>query len=484
MTSKTPFRLSLALLTAGLLAGCAAVPRVKPQVEQASAASLGLSAVDVAQVAPDWWAALGDPQLDRVMADALAGNPSLDAAMARLRIAQAGIAAQKAGVLPHVGIDISEQRTRLSEKYIIPPPYAGSTQWGGTAQANLSWSLDLAGKQKAMIDQARASSHAAWLDAAAARVALSGAVGETYVNLARADAEARIAAEFVQSREASLKLARVNKASNLASDFDIRAARTLLAQARQQQVRAEGNRALMIHALAALAGRGADYYAAIGAPTLKLDDALPVPAALPADLLGRRADIMAAKARIDASEAGRRAARAQFYPDIDIRAFAGTAALGLGNLFTSGAVQAGIGPAIHLPIFEGGKLKADYKAAVGGIDLAVADYNGLVTGAVKQAADALSAVETSATDARLQRAIVSDLQETVRLDGVRVRTGLGSRLDVLATGDRLLAARQAQVNIDADGVIHRMQLLVALGGGFSPLSTQSLALSRAAQTQR
>ncbi|WP_176594671.1 efflux transporter outer membrane subunit [Sphingobium sp. EM0848] len=479
---SSPYRRSLALLTAALLAGCAAIPKVAPQVEQVSASSLGLGAADVAQIAPDWWTALGDPQLDRIMADALAGNPTLEAAMARLRIAQAGIAAQRAGLLPQIGADISEQRQRLSEKALIPPPYAGSGQWIGTAQASLSWSLDLAGKQKAIVDQARASADAALFDLAAARVTLSGAVAETYANLTRADTEARIATEFIQSREASLKLAETRKASALASDFDIRAAQTLLAQARQRQVRAEGNRALMIHALAALAGRGADYHATIGAPMLRLDGVLPVPTVLPADLIARRADIMAARARVDASEAGRRAARAAFYPNVDIRAFLGASALGLGSLFTGGALAAGVGPAIHLPIFEGGRLKADYKAAVGQIDVAVADYNGLVIDAVKQAADALSAVDTSAADAHEQRAILADLQETVRLDGVRVRSGLGSRLDVLATGDRLLAARQDQANIDADGMIHRIQLLTALGGGFAPLPIQSSA--PAALTQR
>ena len=484
MTSHKPFSSSLALLAAGLLAGCAAVPHDQPRVQHGSAASFGLNHEDVAQVAPDWWTALGDPQLNRIMDAALAGNPSLDAALARLRIAQAGITAQKAGVLPQIGVDASEERQRLSGRYIIPPPYAGAGEWVGSEQASLSWSLDLAGKQKAMVDQARASADAARLDVAAARVALAGAVGEAYVNLARADAEARIASEFVQSRETSLQLAQTRKTSNLASDFDIRAAQTLLAEARQQLVRAQGNRALMVHALAALAGRGADYYATIGEPALNLADALPVPTALPADLLGRRADIMAAKARIDASNAGRRVARARFYPDVDLRAFIGTSALGLGALFSGGALAAGVGPAVHLPIFEGGALKAGYKAAVGGIDVAVSDYNGAVVDAVKQAADALASVETSAADAQQQRAIVTDLRETERLDAVRVRTGLGSRLDILAAGDRLLAARQAQANIDADGLIHRMRLLVALGGGFSPLTSQSLALGGAPQTQR
>jgi len=461
----------LAGLGATLLAGCAAIPKDQPQV--APLAATGFTATDVAPVAADWWTALGDPQLDRIMADALTGSPTLAAALARLRAAEAGIAANRAGLLPHVGIDVDEERQRLSEKYIIPPPYGGSTQWVGTAQANLSWTLDFAGKQKALVDQARASARAAALDAAAARITLSGAVAQTYLNLARADAQARIAAAFVASREQSLALARSRIRNQLASDFDARAAETLVAEARQAQIRAEGDRQLMIHALAALAGKGADYYAGIRPPTLVLDRALPIPAALPADLLGRRADIQAAQARIDAANAGRRAARADFFPNVDLKAFVGVQALGLGALFTQGAVAYGGGPAIHLPIFEGGRLSANYRGATAQIDVAIADYNDLVVQAVKQAADALSAVQTSAADAAQQARALAALQDTVRLDTIRLRTGLGSRLDILASDDRLLQARQAQVNIAADGAVRRVQLLVALGGGFDTSPAQA-----------
>jgi len=456
----------LAATMATLLAGCAAIPKDQPQVAPLADAATGLTATDVASVPVDWWTALGDPQLDRIMADALAGSPTLAAALARVRVAEAGIAANRAGLLPQASVDVDEERQRLSEKYIIPPPFGGSTQWVGTAQANLSWTLDFAGKQKALVDQARADARAAAFDAAAAKITLSGAVAQTYLNLVRADAQARIATAFVASREQSLDLARSRIRNQLASNFDARAAETLVAEAKQAQVRAEGDRQLMIHALAALAGKGADYYATVTPPTLALDNALPIPAALPADLLGRRADIQAAQARIDAASFNRRAARADFFPNVDLKAFIGAQALGLGALFTSGAVAYGGGPAIHLPIFQGGRLSANYRGATAQIDIAIADYNDLVVQAVKQAADALSSIQTSTADAEQQARALAALQDTVRLDTIRLRTGLGSRLDILASDDRLLQARQAQVNIAADGAVRRVQLLVALGGGF------------------
>jgi NodT family efflux transporter outer membrane factor (OMF) lipoprotein len=464
---------AIAALLATLLAGCS-TPHDQPKVRPLSAAAVGLGGKDEALLQDDWWTALGDAQLDRLMRDALAGNPSLDAAMARVRAAQAGIAAEKAALQPQVSGDVTEERERLSGKYIVPPPYAGTGRWVGSAQADLDWNLDIAGRQKALVDQARATEQATALDLAAARIVIAGSVSQTYVNLARADAQARIAEEFVASRRQSLELARSRVRNRLSSEFDLRASETLLAEAQQAQIRANGDRLLMIHALAALAGRGVDYYSTIQPPALTLEEAIPVPSRIPADLLGRRPDILAAKARIDAANAGRRVAKADFYPNVDIRAFVGASAIGLGALFTSGALTGGGGPAIHLPIFEGGQLKAHYRGALAGIDTAVADYNELVIRSVREAADALSSIETNTADAAAQHRILDGLSETVRLDTSRVHSGLGTQLDVLDANDRLLSAAQAQANIDADGVNHRIQLAVALGGGFpSATSAQS-----------
>jgi len=467
------------LTLAALLSGCAAVPAVETAGRPLAGSDVGLTSGSPMPVASSWWTAMSDPQLDRLMNEALSGNPTLAEAQARIRLAEASLAVNRAGQLPQAGIDIDEQRQRLSEKYIIPPPYGGSTRWVGTAQANLSWSLDLAGKQAALVDQARAGVASAALDREAARVTLTGAVAQAYVNLARAERQIAIASEFRALREDNLRLVRSRIRNQLASEFDEQAAQTLLGEARQAQVRAEGDRTLMVHALAALTGHGADYYAAITAPTLDLEKSLPVPDAIPADLLGRRPDLLAAMARIDAANAGQRVARADFYPNVDLKAFLGSSAIGLGSLFTGGALTYGGGPAIHLPLFEGGRLKANYKGASAQIDLAIAQYNGQVLSAVREAADALSAIQTAEADADQQRQILSSLNNTVRLDQTRLRTGLGSQLDTLTSGERLLQARQALANIDADVALRRIQLAVALGGGFDPLTPTTTTAANA-----
>jgi len=453
------------LLASAALAGCA-VPDSKPMLSPKPADTLGLSAVPMPVIASDWWRSFGDTQLDRVVADALAGNPSLDTALARVRQASAVLSSSRANDGPDVNLDVNPQVARLSGRYQIPPPYAGTVRFVGTAQAGLNWNLDLFGRQKAVIDQARGSVRAAEFDVAAARLAITGAVVQTYIDLARAEQQQAIAIRTIKTREESLRLVDVRIRNKLASNLDRQAGQTLLAQAQQALIRARSARAIATNALAALAGRGADYAATITPTTLQFDSAIPLPATIPADLLARRADIAAALARIDAASSGQRAARRAFYPDINLAGLIGLQAIGIGNLFNPDAGTVGIGGALHLPIFDNGRLKANLAGATAGIDVAIADYNSRVIEAVHDASDALTRIASLDADRSRQRDVVTGFAETGRLNAIRVSSGLSSRLDLVDDDVRLLEAEQAAINLAADAAAQRVALVLALGGGF------------------
>ena len=469
-------RIGIAALGAMLLSSCAAVPHDPPQVSQVTPATLGLSQTG-ATVAADWWTAFRDPQLDRLVALGLAANPTLDRALARVRIAEATLGARRGEQAPQVTLDGQSLYQRFPDRSLYPPPYAGNAYPISSVQANLSWNLDLFGRQRALVAGARADAAAATLDAAAARLMVSTSIAQTYVGLARAEQLIRVADSFVATRRQALGFVNSRIRNKLASQFELRQAETLLAEAEQARTRALAQRELLVHALAALAGRGADFYPEIGSPKLAFDAPPVVPDVLPADLLGRRPDLLAGQARIDSAAAGRRVARADFLPNVSIQALAGFAALGLGSFFDLGARTYGAGPAIHVPIFEGGKLRAQYRGATAALDEAVAAYDDAVLGAVRDSADALTQVRSTDQDTLEQRRVVAGLRETVRLDQVRVSTGLGSQLDSIDAGFRLLEAEQALVGLQSDALARRIQLIAALGGGFDPSSPRVAALS-------
>lgn len=463
----------LSTLSLGLLlAGCG-IPASKPQLTLKAAPDLALTGAPTPAIDAAWWRAFGDPQLDRIIADALAGNPSLDVALARVRQAQATLASRSAEARPELSADINPQEQRLSGAYIIPPPYGGTVRFVGTAQANLSYNLDLFGRQKAAIAGARADARAARLEVEAARLMLAGSVVQAYSDVVRAERQAAIARQTIAARENTLRLVQVRVNHQLASKLDTQAASTLLAQARQALVQAEGARVLATDALAALAGRGADYPATVGPTAIRVESPIALPASIPADLLARRADIAAAQARVEATLAGRQVARRAYYPNINLTALAGLQALGVGNVFTSAAITAGVGAAIHLPIFDGGRLHAGLEGATAAVDLATAQYNDRVVGAVRDTADALARIASIDRQRARQAEVVRGYAETGRLNNVRVASGLESRLDLVDNDIRLLDARLADADLATDALVARVQLVLALGGGFASANTVS-----------
>jgi NodT family efflux transporter outer membrane factor (OMF) lipoprotein len=223
------------------------------------------------------------------------------------------------------------------------------------------------------------------------------------------------------------------------------------------------------HQLAALSGQGAAAYPQLQRPTLDPAGILPLPATLPADLLGHRPDVLAARSRIDAARAGQAAAKAAFYPDINLVAFAGTSSIGIfSNLFQGASASYGVGPAIHLPLFDAGRLRAEYRGRGAELDEAVAAYNQSVLEAVRETSDQLSLVEALNSELVQQQQSLDDAEEAYRLAEERYRAGLSSYLTVLNAETAVLRARREHVALISDQAIARVSLLLAVGGSFDP----------------
>ncbi len=453
------------------LAACVSAPPTTPQETRIVPNTLGLSAAETPRIDDAWWKAFDDPALDSLVERALHASPTLAAAMARLRAAQSALSAATAATYPQASFDGNVVRERLSKDYIIPPPYGGTTRWVGTLQANLSYTLDLFGKEQDQIDRAGATAKAVELDAQAARLLLAGSVTDAYIALSRAWALCDAADEAVRQREGVLKLSTGRVRAGLDTPASQKQAEALLAIAREDQIRARNVRDVAVHQIAALIGRGADAYD-IARPGLS-DAAFDLPDTLPADLLARRPDIAAAKARIDAAVSGREIARKAFYPDVNLIALAGTAAIGLGPLFSSEAGQYGGGAAIHLPIFDAGKLRAEFAGATADLDGAVADYNGSVVNAVKQAADGIANLRAVRDEAVQQRAARNAAEQSFDLATRRYRSGLNPLQTALDAESVLIQTKRDDAALAADTASARVALLMALGGGFDAARTNS-----------
>jgi len=308
------------------------------------------------------------------------------------------------------------------------------------------------------------------MDLENARLMLAGAITQAYVELYREDALVDIAQRSEAQRENIVSITRRRVAAGLDTQLELREAEGELPQARVAREQAQAAAGLAAHELAALTGQGADFYPAIQRPTLQVEAALPVPTALPINLLARRPDVLAARLQVEAADAQRLAAKAAFYPSVSLRALAGVGAFGLNNLVQWSARGYGTGPVISLPLFDGGRLRAEYRGSEAQLDEAVERYNDTVLHAVQQAADQITQLDALGREQIEQQKTLEATEAAYRLAEERYRAGLASYLSVLNAETQVLTARQSMVNILASQALSRVNLLLALGGSFDPRS--------------
>ncbi|WP_415750455.1 efflux transporter outer membrane subunit [Burkholderia sp. BCC1993] len=415
----------------------------------------------------DWWRAWRDPQLDALVADAVAGSPALRVAQARIdRYAEL---ARVAGASRYPSVSASGDfgRTRFA-RFASPSPPGGNTVWNNSAGANLGYPLDLWGKHRAEREGALDSTLAAEADARVARLTLETAVVRTYVTFAKTFDQRDVALATRKRQQDVVDIIARRYRAGLASRFEITQASTPVATTRAQIEELDRQLAVLRNELAVLTGRGPGAGAALTRPALRLDVPVALPANLPAELVGHRPDIRAARWRVEAMAKGMHAAHADFYPNIDLIASAGLASAAFGGFFTfinNDAMTHGFGAAISLPIFDGGVRQGRYGVAVADYDLAVETYNEAVLAAFRDVADQVVSLQSLARQQVDIEAANGSAQRAFDYAAQGYRAGLTDYLNVLSTQTELLQAQQALANVRAARLDTWAQLMTALGGG-------------------
>ncbi|MDF3084411.1 efflux transporter outer membrane subunit [Burkholderia sola] len=464
-------------LAALAIAGCAPfgpqrpAARITPVEQLDAGAAIGAAGTGSPTVAERWWTAFGDAQLDRLVDDALAGAPTLQAQRERVAQALADADVEHAALLPQLGATASAVPTRLPGSYRTPPPAAGHWQVDAQALLGASWDLDIAGRQHALARAAalRADQQRA-LERAAA-VSLQAAIVETYLQLALEQRLLAIARDTLQQHSYLLRLTSQRADAGLDMQVAVLRASEPIPHAQADIDTHAAASARLRHRLAALVGRGPGYADAL-TPAAPPAAALPMPAVLPAALIGRRPDVLAARYRVEAEAANIDAARAAFYPDVNLLAFAGVQSFGFRALFHGNSGTLGAGPAITLPIFEGGRLRAGLRAQTAAYNAAVATYDDTVVNALAQVSDTLVQIDTLGRQRALQREALSRAQQAYTIETQRYRKGISGYLDVLLAEGRLLEDRASVARADASFAIEHARLIAALGGATSTGVTQ------------
>jgi NodT family efflux transporter outer membrane factor (OMF) lipoprotein len=454
-----------------MLGGCAVPPPmgIAPVLRDAgSVTAAGLDGpADAVWPGDTWWRDYGDPQLTALIEEAIKGSPALAQAQARLRMAEGYARSAHAALLPDVSASGNVSAIKESYNQGFPPafmPHGWNSD--GAVQVNLAYDLDLFGRNHAALRAATSERVAAAIEARAAQQAIATQVAASYADLGRFAALRDVAAAALHVREETAALVTKRVLNGLDTRAEQRQAEAAVPVARADLAAADRALLLTRNQLAALLGAGPDRGAAVTPPAPGRFALIPLPPRLALDLVGRRADIAAARARAEAATARVSAARAAYFPDINLMAFVGAQSLGLANLTAVGSETGQGQAAISLPLFSGGALAGNYRAARGGYDQAVAQYDDTLVQAVRQVADAAAGQQALAIELTAAHEAVASSQEAWDLAKRRYAGGLSPYLAVLSAEDALLRNRQLLADCEGRVLAVRVELIRALGGGF------------------
>ncbi len=418
--------------------------------------------------AADWWKGFDDTQLDSLVRVALARNPDLDIARSRLTLARQQAALARSGLFPDIGVNASVTRERFSANGLYPPPFAGATYNEGQFSLDFAYNLDLWGKARDEFLARLSEAKAAAAQAAETRLVITTAVASTYFRLQGDLARLKVTKAGLVQRKAFERLVALRAANGLESQLAVKQAESDVASAAARIIGLRNSVAADRRALVALISEGPDAAGGIRQPTGRFDRPFPVPSGLPVDLLARRPDIMVRRWEVEAAAQEVGVARAGFYPDISLSAQIGKQSIGLSKLFDPGSDFADVGPAIHLPIFEGGRLRATLRARYAQYDIAVDRYRSALINAARDVADQMATVESVTQELARQTAARRASGEAYRLAVLRYRSGLTSYLAVLVVQQDLLRQQDREAVLRTQRLQAVLALIEALGGGYAP----------------
>ena len=463
---------ALAVAVALTLAGCAQFSdigaRAEPKNIDTYQSTLSLaSSGAVAWPDDSWWKVYGDTQLNALIDQALQGAPSLAVAQARLLKAEGAAQQQGAALAPDITGNASLAHMKQSYNDGFPPAYVPHGYNNQThTSIDLSYEIDFWGKNHAALAAATSELEAARADAAQARMALATSVAAAYAELDNLFRQRDTDEAALKVREETVTLFRERRINGLETEGSVKQVEARRAMAQADLLSVDESIGLQRNKLAALIGAGPDRGLQLTRPVIDISKPFGLPPELPVNLLGRRPDVIAARLRAESAAKQIKVARAQFYPNINLKAYIGFESLGTTMLKAAGSDIGSIGPAISLPIFDGARLRGQFRSASANYDEAVANYNSAVTQALHDVADV--AVSEKALGARLERVeeAAHAAEEAYRIVHNRYQGGLTNYLDVLNAQDALLSNLRELSNLQSRMFALDVALVRALGGGY------------------
>jgi len=460
---RKPLMASLALAVSLVLSGCSTLeprstevaPAIPSQWPATATAGAQTATADVADIG--WRDFFVDPRLQAVITQSLDNNRDLRVAVLNVERARAQYRIQRADRVPAIGVQ--GEMTRSGGDAPVTEQFSANL-------GVVEFELDLFGRVRNLSQAALQQYFAEAANRRSAQLSLVAEVANAWLTLGADSEQLRIAQATLATYEDSLRLTEARRQLGGASALELSQTRTLVETARTDVARFAGQVAQDRNALVLLAGGPIDASLLPQAEVTDVASVRPLPAGVPGDVLLRRPDVMAAEHVLLSANANIGAARAAFFPSISLTGNIGSASSELSGLFDSGTRVWSFIPKLNLPIFQGGKLRANLGMATADRDIALAQYEKAIQSGFREAADALALNESLDAQLSSQQALVAAAEQAQQLSQARYDAGLDSFLTLLDARRTAYTARQSLVSTQLAQQSHQVALYKVLGGGW------------------
>ncbi|HRH97761.1 MAG TPA: efflux transporter outer membrane subunit [Prosthecobacter sp.] len=461
----------ICLATSVTLASCSVGPNFKlPEVLMPSKWKNGgrASTADI-PVPGEWWKLFGSSELNRLVDKALEGNQELRGALARVETARALVGTQQADWFPQLSMKNAMAYERLSQISFGANLPAGITLPETQRRRfqnllELGWEFDFWGRVRRGVEASKASQFAALETLSAQRLTVAAEVARLYFLTHSLDRQMEVVRGTQTWRDEALKLQESRFKGGLANEMDVARARTELELAHNDLAALERQRGNAENALAVICGEIPSMFHV--AKSTSQPSSPKVPGGLPSALLQRRPDIRAAEQKMREANAKVGVSKAEFFPAFSIVGSGGLESIGAAKFYDSRSRVLPIAPNMTLPIFQGGRLRANLKASKAAYEETLANYRQSILVALQEVEDSMLDARAYAKQASALDAAIAAAQETQRLAELRYQKGLASYFEVVDANRTVLNAKLLSAQVEGQRLIATVAMLKALGGGW------------------
>jgi len=455
--------ISSGLILTFILSNCAPVgpdyipPEFQPSVNYKSSTSNHFG------VSSSWWKKFRDPKLNSLQSQLLSQNLDLSTAYTRRQQTLTKLGAIKSNTTPKVSALGSTQRQKTSRAGSDPTPNEYFTQH--QVHANLSYEIDLWGRVRRLIQSGKAEAQASSFLVEDVKVSLQTQLAQQYFVLRFLDTEMTTLAAAVKTRQQNVKITRERLKAGLATELDTSRANSELANAQAELLSLKGPRAKLENSIALLIGKQASQFRI---NPLNYSGHLPsIPAGMPAALLYRRPDVAVAERKLAAATARIGIAESKRYPTLSLTGSSGSTSISTSKFLEWSSRNFSLGPSVSVPIFQGGLIKSNILLSKAERDEALANYQNTTLSAIADVESSLATLQALKAEATARNESVKSTSRTYELSLLRYKEGATNYLDVADAQREKLTSKRLSVRTRSKQFKTTVQLIQALGGGFS-----------------